>query len=367
MRFRYVTCLSLAALVAFTMCGSAETPAAGAETTHTQESEKPFDLNEIKIEMAESRLRLRHNSRTVSDLVTALEGYLNSWCMPKLLQTLSYPGNPTDPNCITRTARILELNPGNPVGVCVRDGIAAKSCVEAYHNQTVEVFYSGSSREGVDPALRAGLSATDSEKVTKLEEILNDLNRKYQESTTEEDKRAFIKDATLLYEQVLSVACKISSVSFEPDTDAPETSEPSEVAQARERLLQIPPAIRGDYQREMLDKAQKEFTSSDTSKERKEVLGLLLKVIEDPTVALPRKAPAMKRSRMVLSKCFDLIKQASKAVPDLPHTTCHREGWHTPQCVTAIKKWRILKQQEENTVRVKPGPKPTPQSVITHF
>lgn len=335
--------------------------------THSGKDEESFDLNEIKIDMAELRLRLRHTPETVADLITALEGYLNSSCMPKLLQTLSYSGNPSDPNCMARMTRILELNPGNPVGVCVGAGISAKSCIDAYKEQKIEVFYPGSTREGIDPAVRVGLSAPESDKITKFEEILKDLSRKYEAATAEDEKRAFIKDATRLYEQVLTLACKISSVSFEPNDGAPDASEPAEVTQGRERLLQIPAAIRGDYQREMQEKAQKEFTSPGVSKERKEVLSLLLKMVEDPSAPPPKKALSMKRSRIILSKCNDLIQQASKAVPDLPHATCYREGWHTPQCINAIKKWRIIKQQEEIASRATPGAKPPPAAVISHF
>lgn len=324
-------------------------------------------LNEIKLEMAESRFRLSKSVKAINDLVNALEDYLNSRCMGKLLQNLSYAGNPTDPTCLARMTRLLEIDPSNPVGLCVRDGISAKSCVDAYQNQKVAPAYSGSPMSDIDPAIKVGLSAETHERIDRVEQSLKEVNSKYQESTDPGEKQALINDAATLYDQALSMACKISTTSLTPVESATPTVESTEISQARERLLQIPAAIRRDYQIDMERKAVEELNKSSTSEDRKRELKELIKVINDPSVVPTPQLANLERTRIVLERCATLINMANQIVPDLPAVACNRDGWYTPKCVMALKKWRLLKQQEQAAAKRTPGAKVSPPSMISTF
>jgi hypothetical protein len=323
-------------------------------------------LNELKIEMAETRLKLTASPKIMSDLASALEEYLNTTCMGKLPQTLSYAGNPSDPTCIARMQRLLEINPGNPVAICVQEGIASKQCIDAYQNQPIWIVYP-SSKDEVDPALKVGLSAASLERIAKVEESLKDVNMKYQQAETPDEKRALLNDGATLYDQILNMACKVSAVGLSPDSGSRGSAEPTEIAQARERLLQIPPGIRGDYQRDMASKAQEELADKKTTPERAAHLTELIAVIQNPTGLSPRQTASLKRTRYILSKCAETLDVAEKIVPDLPSVTCFRQGWHTPQCVYALKKWRMQKQQETNKGKGTPGAGASKPSMISTF
>jgi len=323
-------------------------------------------LTELKIEMAETRLKLTASPKIISDLASALEEYLNTTCMAKLLQTFSYAGNPSDPTCIARTKRLLEINPGNPVATCVQEGIASKPCIDAYQNQKIWVVYP-SSKDDVDPALKVGLSAATQERIAKVEESLREVNKKYQETMTPDEKRALLNDAATLYDQILNMACRVSAVGLAPDKGEGKVEEPLEIAQARERLLQIPAGIRGDYQREMAEKAKKELEAPQTTPERAAQLKELMAVIENPSGLSPYQTAKLKRTRYILAKCAENLEVAGKIVPDLPSITCFKQGWYTPQCVYALKKWRMQKQQEASNVKGTPGATPSKPSIISTF
>lgn len=324
-------------------------------------------LNEIKLEMAESRFKLSQSPKAINDLLNALEEYLTANCMEKILQTLSYAGNPTDPTCIARMGRLLEINPTNPVAICVRDGIGAKSCAEAYQSQVVAPIHSVSSAADIDPALKVGLSAATIERIKKVEETLNEVNQKYQAATEPEEKRTLINDAATLYDQALSMACKLSAVSVSPRDSSEASGESTEIIQTRERLLQIPPAIRGDYQNELEKKAVEEMNQSSTSEDRKRELKEVIAVIKDPSGSSIKRLSDVIRTRYILETCASLLRVANKIVPDLPAVTCYRDGWYTPQCIIALKKWRVLKQQERSLAKGTPVPKAGTPSMISTF
>ena len=370
--------LSLATIVTavLPLSASAQTPASPTQPPPAQAKPAPqkadnisraVGLNELKIEMAETRLKLSKDPKIISDLASALEEYLNTTCMAKLPQTLSYAGNPSDPTCIARMQRLLEINPGNPVAICVQEGIAAKPCIDAYQNQTIEVVYPSSKGDDLDPTLKVGIPAVTMERIAKVEESLQEVNTKYQQTLTPDEKRALLNDASNLYDQILNMACKVSAVALVPGNGSTEVTESDEIQQARERLLQIPPAIRGDYQREMMGKAEKELADPQTSPDRTGQLKELVAVIKDPEGLSRLQTSNLKRTRYILSKCAEVLNVAGKIVPDLPSITCFHQGWYTPQCTYAMKKWRMQKQQEANKAPGTPGATGTKPSMITRF
>lgn len=324
-------------------------------------------LNELKIEMAETRLKLIKDPSIISDLASALEEYLNTTCMAQLPQTLSYAGHPSDPICIARIQRLLEINPNNPVAVCAQEGIASKPCIDAYQNQAIVIVYPATKADNLDPAIRVGLSKVTMDRIAKVEESLQAVNAKYKQTLTPDEKRELLNDAATLYDQILNLSCKVSAVGFVPGNDAGANSEPEEISQARERLLQIPPAIRGDYQKEMSEKAEKELADPQTSPDRAGQLKELLQVIKDPDGLSKRQAANLKRTRYILSKCAETLNLATKIVPDLPSITCFHQGWYSPKCRYAIKKWQMQKQQEGNKATNTPTTSGAKPSMITRF
>jgi hypothetical protein len=338
---------AIVALLIFGIHSAHATPTPAPVAGKKVDISKALGLTEIKVQMAESRLKLNPSPQAINDLIVALEDFLNTTCLAKLPQTLSYSGNPSDPVCIARMQQVLEINPGNPVGLCVRDGITAQSCVDAYQNQQISIFYPSSSLEGLDPALKVGLSAADLTKIAGFEQSLANIDAQYRAAIDDVTKRKLLDDAALVYEQALSVACRISSLKFQPKESSAPSKDHLELEQTKERLLQVPPAIRGDYQRQAAEKVQQELQSGNVSAERRETLQLMLRIIDSPEEPLPQKAQETIRTRVVLAKCYDFMEQAKKAAQDLPSSTCYREGWYSPQCIQALKRWRAVQKQAE--------------------
>lgn len=332
--------------------------------------DKALDVNELKIAMAESSLRVNHSLRTIADLSSALEKYLTAHCMGTLLQTLQYDGAPSDPDCIARMDRLLEIYPDNPVAVCVRDGIGAQSCVDAYRNQKTVAFSGGSSYSDIpDPALKVGLSAEDSKKLTALRQTLFDVNQRYQAATTDAEKQQAMDDATNLYDQVLSLTCKVVALRLDEPDDQNEEREDSSITEVREKLLKIPPGLREDYQKQLLQQTEEELAKAGKDAATRKILLQKMVVIQNPEDTRQVTAAGKIRVRIVLPQCFDYISQAQAILPNFPSPTCHREGWYSPQCIVAIKKWYAYRQRLEAEARKREPklPTPTPHPIISTF
>ncbi len=363
LHFCLVLLISIAAL-------PARVHAAPPAPANTIDLDRALDVNELKIAMAESSLRVNPSLRTIADLSAALERYLNAHCMGTLLQTLQYDGAPTDPVCIARMDRLLEIYPDNPVAVCVRDGIAAQSCSDAYRNQKTVAFSGGSTYDEIpDPALKVGLSAEDSKKLTALRQTLLEVNQRYQAATTDIEKQKAMDDATNLYDQVLSLTCKVVALRLDKPDDQQQEHEDSSINEIRERLLKIPPGIREDYQRQLLQKTEEELAKVGNDADARKILLQKMVVIQNPEEKRQATAAGKLRVRVVLPQCLEYIEQAQAILPNFPSPICHREGWYSPQCVVAIKKWHAYRQRVEAAARKREPklPTPTPRPIFSTF
>jgi hypothetical protein len=353
----------------------------------TTDLRSALNINDLAISMAESSLKLNPSLRLVAELSNALEAYLTKNCFGNLLQTLRYEGPPTNPDCIARMERLLEVYPDNPVAVCLRDGIEAKSCTDAYRNQRTEAFRDSyaSITEIPDPALKVGLTAADNAKLRALEETLRNVNADYQKAATDEQKAKYMTDATALYDQVLSVACKITALKLEDpknrrneDGDEEEQEEEEEekeeqedysIREAREKLLKIPPGMRPDYQRKMLAEAEAELERAAHDKSAQQLILKKIEVINNPDNRKPITAQGKLRVRIILPVCDDYSKQSAKIIPQFPSPTCHREGWYSPQCIGALRQWHNYKRQMQDAAAKRAGKAaaPTAHPIISSF
>jgi hypothetical protein len=332
---------------------------------------KALNVTDLKISMAESSLKLNPTLRSVAELSSALEGYLTTHCFGDVLRTLKYDGPPTDPTCISRMERLLEIYPNNPVAVCLRDGMSAQSCSDAYHSQSLKRFSGGSSIEDVpDPALKVGLSAEDTNKLRALSETLRNVNDDYQRAQNDSDKQKYMDDATQLYDQILGITCRIVALKLEETADSKrEAPEDPSIREAREKLLKVPPGLRADYQRKMLLEAESELARHQKDPARQKIIIERIKVINEPEQKTAVSAAGKLRVRVVLPSCFDYIEQSAKILPHFPSPTCHREGWYSPQCLQSLSKWRTYRQQVAIDEAKRQGKQiePTPNPIISSF
>jgi hypothetical protein len=331
-----------------------------------------IDLEDLKISMAESSLQVNPSLRTISELVSALESAISKTCFRDALRTLKYEGNPTDPNCLAKMERLLQLHPESPVGICLRDGFQADSCGSAYQHQTFVPYRGTSGEDGFqDPALKVGLTKPEKDKISSLSATLEDVNKRYQAAKTDSEKQSSIDDATRLYDQLLGISCRVFSISLEDDpnnSSAPEV-ESGELVEIRRKIMKLPPGLRAEHQERMLQKAEEELGQAKDSKERRDFILKKIQVIQNPEVKTDISTEGKLRVRIVLPECFELTRKAEKIIPNLPSPICHRVGWYSPQCVNAIKSWQAYRKQLEAQAR-KTDPKyatPTPKPMISTF
>jgi len=357
------------------------TPTADTPKSNTATQAKPatpagLDLREalsvsdLKIEMAESSWKIKQTLQTLVELANALEKYLNENCFGDMLRTLSYEGPPTNPDCIARMEQLLDIYPENPVAICLRDGIAAQSCSDAYRGQSMKQFSPSTSlEESPDAALRVGLSAADVDKLRAINETLGNVNKDYQQSSSDNDKQKHMDDAMHLYDQAMSIACKVVAVQLEdPSTGKSPEKEDSAVREIREKLLKIPPTLRADYQNRLMTEAEEELAKAKKDPYKIRLIQQKIAAISNPEVDTRPTAAGKIRYRVVLPDCYELVGKASILVPKLPSATCHRDGWQSPQCMAAVKKWndyraKIAEQKRRSEKRAQP----TPGSQISSF
>lgn len=329
--------------------------------------DKALDINELKITMAENSLKVNPSLRTLSELTSALEQSLNSRCFGDMLRTLSYQGPPQDPACLARIDRLLEVYPNNPVAVCLRDGIEAPSCRSAYQEQHLVAFSGGSSYQ--DPALKVGLSENDSKRLGQLSGALQDVDTAFRNAATDEQKLKSLEDGANLYDQILSIACKVAGLRLDEPADRKEDKEDPSIRDVRERLLKIPPALRGDYQRQLLQQAEEELAKAKNDTTQKKIIIQKINVIQNPDQKKTLSAAGTLRMRVVLSQCKDFIEKFEKILPDAPAPPCYRAGWYSPQCINALRNWRAYHQELSKRVeKSRPKPfTPTPSPLISTF
>ncbi|MCB0311071.1 MAG: hypothetical protein KDD42_07540, partial [Bdellovibrionales bacterium] len=107
-----------------------------AKSTHT----KALELLLLQADMAASGYKLKAGVTTASTYIAALEKVVGPLCMPYFFRNYSFSGNPTDPECLNYLKALLELDPDNPVGVCIQHGLSSPECSQA-NQTTLNIFY----------------------------------------------------------------------------------------------------------------------------------------------------------------------------------------------------------------------------------
>lgn len=353
-------------------CGQTPLPKSPTNPEATPDRPKPssLDVTDLKIQMAEASVKLSRSDRNLNALISALEDHLNRNCFVGLMSSLSYEGPPTDPSCIARMEQLLAINPDNPAATCLRDGIDSQACFAAYKSQQVIEFYESDSliEDLPDPSLKVGLTAAETERVKVQYEMLSNINQQFQQAGTDAEKAKFMADAVGIYDQLLATACRVVALRVRKIVDASEqVSEPVRVAETRKKLLQVPPHLRADYQKQMRQQVEEELAQYRGGQEGKQELIKLLEVIEQPEQEKIEVLTNLQRTRIVLRPCYQGLEQAKKFIPDFPGSVCFGQGFQTPQCITAMRTWRAIKAKERKKADLKPNATPTPNNIISSF
>jgi len=127
--------LSFLFLVGFPPVLRAEPVSPGLEAV--EDADPATEYLQIKALMADNAYSMVQTSDTKSDVISALEDYLNHMCLRDLPRTLQYDGSPSSETCLNLIDKMLGLDSENPSAICARDGIDSSSCRSAYMSQVV--------------------------------------------------------------------------------------------------------------------------------------------------------------------------------------------------------------------------------------
>jgi hypothetical protein len=239
--------------------------------------------------------------------------------------------------------------------------------VSAYQNQRTEPYFGSNSNEDVPSlALKAGMPAADIERLDKLSLTMKDVDKKYRETEETGEKSQLMQDAQKLYDQMLSVACRITATTFVQRKDIKQSVEDPEIKEVREKILKIPLKLRAEYQERMVSQAEERLSKVRDNKTEQDRLIALIAAIKNPEDDSSWSSEKNERVRLILPKCREIMQQCLKAFPDAPSPVCYREGWYTPQCIKALEGYRVALQQKQQPKDGSATPVSTP-SVISKF
>lgn len=322
---------------------AAQTPAPA-----TPAAADPFQLYRLELQMAESGYELLKSNVTLSRYVAALESLAGPVCMPTLFLTYDYRGNPQDPQCLKLMQRLLELEPGNPLAVCIRDGIFAPACRLAYSSVIVESFSTFSSFAPVADSDLNQLQLTFKlandtarEEVKKLEGQLQQLTLSRPAGTPAAGEAERLQKARALRIKMLRAACEISRLRLEGRAER----------SLGQRLVINTPTPRpatGGF-KDTLSESIKKLREDKPTKGSASLPALT-----------PSPAPdTLVHKRLITETCRATVQKFLNPPHSMHSARCYAVGMYSPDCISAILQ---EKKVESSSHTPAPGNTPAPEA-----
>ncbi len=283
-------------------------------------------LLEWQTEVAANAFSLQPSELNRADYVAALEKLAAHVCMPKLFETFVFEGNPKDPACLEKVAKLTEIDQENPLAICIRDGTRSANCAVTFEAQLVEVF---------GPASRGRASAPEDHMTIGLafklaqERFSEEIRKTWEELAAQEallgaksEKEAIeFKNKTLrpLYSRLLKASCSTSRLAFEKR----KMSDPPTIFNLGPTPTPVPGS---DAARllERLDRAYKKAT---------------------PT-SVPDHSERKRRIRYISESCKKAAEAIRQRDPKNAAAVCSIYGSHSARCLVAAIFERQARQEE---------------------
>ena len=329
-----------------------------------------------EVQFAEGGYELSPSASSKSTLVSGLERLSGALCMPNLFIDLQDTRRLGDRDCLDYLDRLLRLDPGNPVGTCLRDGIYSQSCRRASTLQIVEPF---KPRAGSSTASTAGStdksndemilafqldSSATSELRKKLQERLSQAIRELDSLSsstkpaplpTEDPMPRAKANIVRAHNTLLAASCKVSRIRFEPASIHVDKDNllatlgerrPAGGAKPSDPLLQamatfFPAEARPSpkptilIQRPAPVKGQRRVRGSGAAR-----------IQSVPPSLSPAPTPVEEyiRVRYISQECANAISQVGKRDKASAGATCHLYGAYSTQCAITTKAERARMQ-----------------------
>lgn len=333
-----------------------------------------LDVLEWKALMNEGRYQIEHDEIDKFGVLLHYENLINKKCLAKLPFSLKYDGNPSDKECLELIDKLLSFDPDNAAALCVRDGIDAASCRDAYMRTIVWTVpeLTRLQRDNIGKTIVKKLASRVAEikaalpgaQLNKLGYVRYD----YQKDKTLERYIALNTG----YSQIFEAICEPLAL----------------VIVTREEALgnfNVTPKATSTPSRFYKDAAEPQPAKKKGGKDKSPMEELLdslksksKKDDGDLTDRLPEEATQV-RARIISSECDHHIDQLFKAEKETPIIVCARDGLYSPFCIDSLRRDRkYLRSLSDQAARKEQlegnkegssnaATKPTPQPGFSEF
>lgn len=322
--FNLILVAVIAAVPGAPLGASAETDSSPAPTSPPAAKKASGPLTAVEIySLASDMNRINYSKfkyrRYLSELIFSLERLVDYQCAPSFKLSAAAPK--MSDACAKSVDEVLSLDEENPVAICARDGSKAKSCAAAFNKQFVGTLSSSSyyfSDELATPELSK--QSSDSFNVeyqlaqSKEQELRlgKDDEARRIEGQLISDSSPSLKDKLQpLYSEILHKACKFQKLKLAPESE--------------KDLLRDSIFFSG---------AAAEAKPTPLPGSVEDLISQFSKPKESPTPQEGKER--LIRLRLLGPLCSEIVQRAARYTPDLAAAICYRDGWNSPNCLSAL-------------------------------
>ena len=284
---------------------------------------KPMEMTALRLSMAESAFALDPSLENRANLILARERLVEDTCMPRLTQTLQHLGmnslpEPQRAACRKELFGVFALDGASPVGFCARDGIDSPNCLAAYKNQVSGSYGGGYQAPSSPEPLRPGQKPTAQDTVALLYQEVRQRISVLQDHESI-DARLAIRN---IFARLLTLNCAVVRLSLQelpPQDSLAVANRDSVLGQPLDPNVPIE-----RYVDVLVQGARAKATpTGSASKETEET---------------PKEGPPFFRNRLTSDACQFYAQEGLRFEPGLASALCHREGFSSPACISALRK-----------------------------
>lgn len=272
-----------------------------------------------EISLTSKAIQVSDTLRTRSDLITALSKGVEYLCLGELQRTLSYTPPPQEKNCLKILSLLNEIDPVNPIAICVNTGIGSEDCRKAYAEQGVE--------SKIPPAILSFYKTKDGKTDSKIS-FQDDLTVKLEAekvSTTQQQIRSELS-------QLANSRVSTKDASARKLKEQALLHKYLQVSCGQYRIVVFPPQIAAKVPTPRGKSNTPHGNQSDSLK-------ILLEKGPFNNSAKDSAEKALRtRFRLVSANCLEAIKFAEAKDASLTSIPCRRDGLTAPSCIMARRK-----------------------------
>jgi hypothetical protein len=291
-----------------------------AQPPHAQQTtlEGTMEILRNRYFIARAQYELESSAANATTLRSRLEQLVGALCMPAVHAAGPHAPELNSEECNTVSAELLELQPGNAVALCARDGYGAASCISAYEAQLIDSRYQPRGTKRMNRIL------------ADFEVQLTNLSEAFKATPSSETLSALHAH----FAPHLQEYCQAIAIEYE--TNAGSASESG--ARRRARQSKNANATSASISTERDDEKLRDLMTSYITEKLPEQQQQQQPQDEQELNLAPSQYSDFVRVRKIPQSCNTLIEQLLAVHPDSSLAWCYRSGWYAPTCISLLQK-----------------------------